>query len=1012
MASHIQTLSAFDNWNLPLRIQRRGDFFSDDGFLGYRNHFETAAKDLLREYDLIRSDDSFKSYRRLRDRQLLGTDRTAKIAEESDKYKIVMDVEGFSDADLQVKISGPNEIIVEGHQEVNDGGTVSKRSFRRRFSLPGLALVQDSSSVLSSDNVLTVNIPKKIEEIKSESEVKSSSQKQTSEVRKEETNLRTNTVEEAIEKNKKNFSSLISDDFSKGNFWDLQIVPKKSFFDDSYFENVRQNFQQSVDEVMQKTLRRIDSVEDDRIFRKVRETKEENVQAISVTEDSKEHKIVLDVHGFSETDLKVRAVSENELLVEGCVEKKTEYTSCSNTFKRRFQFPCSVNIRESTSALSSEGILTIIVPKRPESLDYPIPVRSEASSHLQSVIKKEQEKQTTQVSDVQNSRREHVLPVVQESQTKKESNSVSTEELLSTYNLSDSQSLLNKLERTVKLCDDIDNRQQPQVPVDVRPVPREDIPQVKDTTQVSSQSSDIIKESQRLVDESAKLISNLSTIDSTTKEHRVPIQLDDSTSIQTTTVNIQHQQQDQQQQQQQKQQHQHQQQEHTSITRTTPSSRVIPITLKGSFYNDSVFEDARKSIEKEVKEAFTKFHHSSLINTEEEAQKAVKDESSSVVKSNQTTSTILDDDNNYKIVLDVYGFEEKELKVRVTGVNEISIEGASEKSKGGSVSKHSFHRTFQLPDYVDLERTSTALSEEGILTIIVPKKNKLLLMNKKSVPLSTQIEQELKSREIKPTLVVDSTGTVQNTKTETRSVQESDSKRGYIVPVSVEGETEDSSASQLTSQISSVSSKTSADLSQDILSTSTSCSSIDTQVEKKTGQNIEIQQEANASNQNTSREVETREIVTKPLFNLSIIPRGHFFDDSFFQDSRSMFETILRNKMNRFQRTSSFVDDLNFFKSLRDHRITTESQMSTLSEDDHYNKIVLDVHGFNQDDLKIRALSQNEIVVEGNTEEKTGNSVSRKSFRKHFLLPGSIDLQSATSALSSDGVLNIKVPKK
>ncbi|RXG71789.1 Heat shock protein Hsp-16.48/Hsp-16.49 [Armadillidium vulgare] len=525
-------------------------------------------------------------------------------------------------------------------------------------------------------------------------------------------------------------------------------------------------------------------------------------------------------------------------------------------------FPCSVNIRESTSALSSEGILTIIVPKRPESLDYPIPVRSEASSHLQSVIKKEQEKQTTQVSDVQNSRREHVLPVVQESQTKKESNSVSTEELLSTYNLSDSQSLLNKLERTVKLCDDIDNRQQPQVPVDVRPAPREDITQVKDTTQVSSQSSDIIKESQRL------------------------------------------------------------------------------------------------------------------------------------------------------IVLDVYGFEEKELKVRVTGVNEISIEGSSEKSKGGSVSKHSFHRTFQLPDYVDLERTSTALSEEGILTIIVPKKNKLLLMNKKSVPLSTQIEQELKSREIKPTLVVDSTGTVQNTKTETQSVQESDSKRGYIVPVSVEGETEDSSASQLTSQISSVSSKTSADLSQDILSTSTSCSSIDTQVEKKTGQNIEIQQEANASNQNTSREVETREIVTKPLFNLSIIPRGHFFDDSFFQDSRSMFETILRNKMNRFQRTSSFVDDLNFFKSLRDHRITTESQMSTLSEDDHYNKIVLDVHGFNQDDLKIRALSQNEIVVEGNTEEKTGNSVSRKSFRKHFLLPGSIDLQSATSALSSDGVLNIKVPKK
>lgn len=70
----------------------------------------------------------------------------------------------------------------------------------------------------------------------------------------------------------------------------------------------------------------------------------------------------------------------------------------------------------------------------------------------------------------------------------------------------------------------------------------------------------------------------------------------------------------------------------------------------------------------------------------------------------------------------MYGYDEKELNVKLSGVNEITIEGFSDKTKDGSAAKHSFRRWFQLPDSVDLERTTTALSEEGILTITVPKK--------------------------------------------------------------------------------------------------------------------------------------------------------------------------------------------------------------------------------------------------------------------------------------------------
>lgn len=74
-----------------------------------------------------------------------------------------MDVEGFSERDLEVKISGPDEIVVEGKQEfTNGGGAFSQRSFSRKFTLPGLAILEAATSVLSSDNILTVNIPKKV----------------------------------------------------------------------------------------------------------------------------------------------------------------------------------------------------------------------------------------------------------------------------------------------------------------------------------------------------------------------------------------------------------------------------------------------------------------------------------------------------------------------------------------------------------------------------------------------------------------------------------------------------------------------------------------------------------------------------------------------------------------------------------------------------------------------------------------------------------------------------------
>ena len=75
-------------WSDPLQISRVGSIFRDPGLDLDRRHFESAAQDLLQEWTSDAGRDPFLSYRKLRQRQMSGTDRAAKVAEEDDGYKV------------------------------------------------------------------------------------------------------------------------------------------------------------------------------------------------------------------------------------------------------------------------------------------------------------------------------------------------------------------------------------------------------------------------------------------------------------------------------------------------------------------------------------------------------------------------------------------------------------------------------------------------------------------------------------------------------------------------------------------------------------------------------------------------------------------------------------------------------------------------------------------------------------------------------------------------------------
>ena len=73
--------------------------------------------------------------------------------------------------------------------------------------------------------------------------------------------------------------------------------------------------------------------------------------------------IVLDAHDFNGGDVRVKVVNDTELLVVGVKDKMVEGTKSKITFRRHFRLPGPGRLHEVESAMSSDGVLTMVIPK-------------------------------------------------------------------------------------------------------------------------------------------------------------------------------------------------------------------------------------------------------------------------------------------------------------------------------------------------------------------------------------------------------------------------------------------------------------------------------------------------------------------------------------------------------------------------------------------------------------------------------------------------------------------------
>lgn len=120
-----------------------------------------------------------------------------------------------------------------------------------------------------------------------------------------------------------------------------------------------------------------------------------------------------------------------------------------------------------------------------------------------------------------------------------------------------------------------------------------------------------------------------------------------------------------------------------------------------------------------------------------------------------TGSTVSYDKNHFRANLDVQQFKPEEITVKLTGENELTIEGKHEEKEDehGFISRH-FIRKYVLPKNCDTNQLQSKLSSDGILTITAPTIGKEI--EHKEIPIQMTgkpvkgVEEKKKTEQEKP----------------------------------------------------------------------------------------------------------------------------------------------------------------------------------------------------------------------------------------------------------------------
>ncbi|XP_047474769.1 uncharacterized protein LOC125029067 isoform X3 [Penaeus chinensis] len=436
-----------------------------------------------------------------------------------------------------------------------------------------------------------------------------------------------------------------------------------------------------------------------------------------------------------------------------------------------------------------------------------------------------------------------------------------------------------------------------------------------------------------------------------------------------------------------------------------PWDMFLPITLRGSFFQDSFFSNLHQHFHATVRDILSRWcdsdfkltdpwddvkaHHTDILDRYRQLR------SRNLKEENQAVA-VTSDDTSQKVVMDVHDFMGGNVKVKVEGEKDLVVEGSVEKKEGGSsVSSHSFRRRFSLPRLTDLSAINSVMSSDGILTITSPKIESEPQHKTTIIPIQMESVSEAASSE-----------SFKCEQCSQKQTSVNGSKQEVSVPIKNYEQPSEANKSQ----------PKQGQITQDSAQSSTSPRLIPIEIEADERTNKALLSQETQSSESQLKSLENDKIFQMDSFPGHFFPittRGLFFNDSFFQDSWNDFQKAVREVLARWGEQSSLVDDLTSYRNLRSRDLREDTQAVTSSEDEHQHKFVIDVKDFmDGGQINVKAVNDRELVVSGHTDKNGGGSKSTKRFLRRFVVPGDIQLDAVTSAVSSDGVLTVSAPKK
>nr|XP_033339725.1 protein lethal(2)essential for life [Megalopta genalis] len=95
--------------------------------------------------------------------ELLRTNEpgTSTVQADKDKFQVVLDVQQFQPEEIDVKVADKYVIVTAKHEEKRDEHGWISRQFTRKYMIPDQCNLDQVTSKLSSDGVLTISAPRK-----------------------------------------------------------------------------------------------------------------------------------------------------------------------------------------------------------------------------------------------------------------------------------------------------------------------------------------------------------------------------------------------------------------------------------------------------------------------------------------------------------------------------------------------------------------------------------------------------------------------------------------------------------------------------------------------------------------------------------------------------------------------------------------------------------------------------------------------------------------------------------